>query len=347
MLTPGICITGVGHAVPERRVSSREIESDLNLPTGWIERRTGTRERRVLADDRAMSDLAVEAGRVAIDVARVEAADIPLLVLATSTPDHLLPPSAPLVAHRLKLGGGGVDVMGACTGFICALALAGSQVALSRRPALVIAANVLSRRVRPEDAATAALFADAAGAVVISPDNAGEEGRVRRAEGSAGRAGSSDPPGIFGAYFGSDGSKYDQIHIPAGGSREPMTVEAIEESRHLMEMDHGPAFFRSAVEAMARTGKEALTDAGLTAADVDWWIPHQANARLTRRAGIELGIPAERTIDIIANYGNSSAATIPLALSLAVQDGRVRRGDTLLLTAVGAGMLEAGLVLEW
>ena len=297
----------------------------MGLPDGWIERRTGIRNRPVLEDDRAMSDLAIAAGRAALEKGRVGASDIQLLLLASSTPDHLLPPTAPLVSHRLGLGGGGVDLMGACTGFLYALSLAAPHAC--RHPVLVIAANVLSRRVRPGDAATNALFADAAGAAILEPK-----------EGAR---------GIRGSYFGADGSKYEEIHIPAGGSREPMTAEAVKEHRHLMEMERGPAFFRSAVEAMIRSGRRALDAAGIGVEDVDWWIPHQANARLTRRSAEGLGIPEQRTIDIIAEYGNSSAATIPLALALANQDGRLRRGDTLLLTAVGAGLLEAGLVVQF
>lgn len=327
-------VAGVGHAVPDQRTTSADIERALGLEAGWIYRRTGIRERPVVEADEATSDLAVAAGQDALVDAGLAPEHIGLLLLATSTPDHLLPPSAPQVAHRLGLAAAGaVDVTGACAGFLYALSMADALGQTRGLTTLIIGANVLSYRVNPDDAATAALFGDGAGALVLAPDD------------TAGA--STGQTALRGLHLGADGSAYERIHIPAGGSRRPMTADAVAQDKHLMRMKRGQAVFRSAVEAMTRAGREALSDAGLAPDDIDWWVPHQANQRITDRTGEALGLPPTRTVSIIDRYGNSSAATIPLALSLAADDGRLQRGHRVLLTAVGAGTIEAGAVLRW
>ena len=321
-------IAAVGHAVPDLRVTGAELEVRLGLEAGWIERRTGIRELRHASPAEATSDLATRAGADAIGRAGKWSAPIGLLLLATSTPDHPLPPTAPLVAHQLGLPNcGAFDLAGACSGFLGALALAHSYCTMQRCSVLVVAANVLSRRVNPVDPMTAALFADGAGAMILGP--------------------SDDADALLSIHLDSHGDHYEHILIPAGGSRTPITVGAVQRGEHFMRMERGPALFRIAVRAMARAGEAALLKANLSADAIDWWVPHQANARIIREAGERLGIPAERTISIVAEYGNSSAASIPLALSLAVRDGRIRPGKTLLLTSAGAGMIEAGAVLRW
>jgi 3-oxoacyl-[acyl-carrier-protein] synthase-3 len=248
-------------------------------------------------------------------------------VLATSTPDHLLPPTAPLVAHRLSLENcGAIDVAGACSGFIYALVLASHWTDASNKASLVIGANILTRRVNQRDPATVALFSDGAGAVVIVP---------------------SQPTSLLGSYLGSDGSAYDAIGIVAGGTREPLTLENLNARENLMTMRRGAALFKQAVHAMADAGVAALKQAGLAVADIDWWIPHQANNRIIEDAGDKLGIPPERRINVVSQYGNSSAATIPVALASAVEHGQLKRGDKVLFTAAGAGLITAGAVLRW
>lgn len=327
MTPPAITIAGTGYAVPERRVPSSEIEADLGRPEGWIARRTGIERRPIAAEDEATSDLSITSARRALEAAGIDASELGLILLATSTPDHLLPPTAPLVAHQLGVRCGAVDVTGACSGFLYALSLAEPFCAAHRRPVLVIGTNVLSRRINPDDAATRALFADGSGAAVLTPGG--------------------ERSGPYGLYLGSDGAGYERIQIPAGGSREPFDETSAEENAHRIQMKRGPAFFRKAVDAMERTALRALDAAGTSPDEVDAWIPHQANRRITMEVGTRLGIPTERTVDIIGEYGNSSAATIPLALALAVEEGRIARDDTLLLTAVGAGMVEAGAVFSW
>jgi 3-oxoacyl-[acyl-carrier-protein] synthase-3 len=321
-------IVSVGHALPDRRVTSAELEQSLGLEPGWIERRTGIRERRYAAPTEATTDLAVRAARDALDRAGPLPAPVGLLLLATSTPDHLLPPSAPLVAHRLGLTGcGAIDLAGACTGFVTALALGHAYSRVQGCSVAVVAANVLSRRINPADPTTAALFADGAGAAVLAPH--------------------AGPDGLVAFHTDTRGDLYEQIVIPAGGSRVPLTAEAVTAGQHLMRLTRGPEVYREAVRALARSGAAALARAGLSADGVDWWVPHQANARLVRDAGERLGIPLERTVSVVETVGNTSAASIPIALALAARDGRLRHGQQVLLSAVGAGMTEAAAVIRW
>lgn len=320
-------VAGTGSFLPETHIGNAEIESRLGLDPGWIERRTGILSRPIAAKELATSDLALEAGVRALHTADMAAEEVGLLLLATSTPDHPLPPTAPLVAYRLGLAhAGAIDLAGACSGFLYALVLGSGYGQAMRKPVLVIAANVLSRRVNPRDPATVALFGDGAGAVVLVP---------------------ADEPHVEGFYLGSDGSTYDSICIPAGGTREPISAAAIEDNRHLMAIHRTAPLFRNASHQMAEAGKRALLMANLTVQEIDWWIPHQANLRLIRETGTLLGIPAERTVVVIDRSGNSSAATIPIALADAVAGNQIQRGQRLLLTAVGAGMTNAGIVLRW
>ncbi|HEY1190178.1 MAG TPA: beta-ketoacyl-ACP synthase 3 [Gemmata sp.] len=320
-------IVAVGHALPDRCVTSAELEQRLGLETGWIERRTGVRERRYAAPDEATSDLAVRAATDALTRAGALPVPVGVLLLATSTPDHLLPPTAPLVAHRLGLTAcGAIDLAGACTGFLTALALAHSYCAVQRCSVLIVGANVLSRRINPTDPATAAVFADGAGAAVLSP---------------------APDSGVLALHLGAAGEFYDQIQIPAGGSREPITADAVARGAHWMKMARGPELFREAVRGMVRAGEAALGKAELAPADVDWWVPHQANVRVIREAGARLGFGPDRTVSVVETVGNTSAASIPVALALAAGDGRIKPGQRLLLTAVGAGLTEGGAVIRW
>lgn len=322
-----IRVAGTGSSIPQKCTTNTEIEERLGLEAGWIERRTGILSRPIANDNVATSDLAIEAGERALRTACVQPSDVGLLLLATSTPDHLLPPTAPLVAHRLELfHAGAIDLTGACSGFLYALALGSSYGQAMQKPVLVIASNILSRRVDQFDPATVALFGDGAGAAVLVP---------------------SDRPQLLGVHLGADGSSYDSIRIPAGGTREPITADGILAGRHLVRMDRGTALFRNASQKMAEAGVQAMLQANVRAHEIDWWIPHQANFRLIRETGNILGISMEHTVMVIDRYANSSAATIPIALVEGVASGRIQRGNLLLLTAVGAGMTNAGAVLRW
>ena len=321
----GSTIAGFGHYAPERRVANAEIEERLGLEPGWILRRTGIEERRYAADGEALTDIAVPAAEMALTRAGLDRGAIALTLLATSTPDHLLPPSAPLLAHRLGLGNsGGIDLAGACAGFLYALTLADGFVRTHGAPVLVVAANILSRRINPEERGSGILFADAAGAVVVAP---------------ATRAGT----GVLGAKLAADGSGYGLIQIAAGGSRRPFAPDVpIEDS--LMTIADGQAVFSRAVDLMVASSREALAKAQLSISDIDYLIPHQANGRITAAIAQQLGVPAEKVASSIAEFGNSSAATIPLTLSLAAGEGRMARGQRLLMCAAGAGLTGGAVV---
>ena len=318
-------IVGFGRYAPERRVDNAELESRLHLEQGWIERRTGIRSRRYAADGEAVTDLAIKAGEAALATSGLTRSDVALTLLATSTPDHLLPPSAPLLAHRLGLiHSGAVDLAGACAGFIYALTLADGFVRTHGRPVLVVGANVLSRRINPEDRSSSVLFADAAGATVLAP--------------------SDDPAtGILGVDLASDGAHYDLIRVPAGGSRRPF-APGLPPTDLLMEMKHGPAVFAHAVEMMTTSSRRALAMAGLTGADVSRWVPHQANARIFEAVRRSLGVPAERVVSTVAEYGNSSAATIPFSMAAGADAAPYQPGERVLLTAAGAGLTGGAVV---
>lgn len=328
MAQRGVGIAGLGHYAPQRVVTSAALEDAMGLERGWIARRTGIVERRYARADEALSDIAAKAGCMALDAAErgvgLGRDAIRLLLLATSTPDHLLPPTAPLLAHRLGLSSaGGVDLAGACSGFLYALTLADGFVRTHRQPALVIAANILSRRINPEERASAVLFADAAGAMVLSPCE-------REA-------------GVRGVDLASSGADYGLIQIPAGGSRRPFAADVpVIDTR--MVLTDGKAVYQKAVAMMAGSARSALAQAGVSARDVAHFVPHQANARMieTLRAG--LGIATERTLSTVADFGNSSAATIPFTLSLKAPADGYRDGDVLLMTAAGAGLSGGAVV---
>lgn len=319
-------IAGVGHYVPDRRVENSEIEAQLGLDAGWIERRTGIRARRWAAPGEALTDLAAKAGAAALDDARIARSEVALTLLATSTPDHLLPPSAPLLAYRLGLTqSGAVDLAGACAGFLYALTLADGFVRASGRPVLVVAANILSRRINPRERASAVVFADGAGAVVLAPSSAADTG-------------------VLGVDLASDGSRYGLISIPSGGSRRPFE-EGMNREELLMSIADGKAVFSQAVRMMSDCALNAMENAKLSAADIDRFIPHQANVRIFEAVGAGIGVGPGRTVSTIAEFGNASAATIPLSLSIASKERPLMPGDKLLFSAAGAGMTGGAIVL--
>ena len=319
-------IAGFGHYVPDRRVENAEIEARFGLESGWIERRTGIRARRWAAPEEALTDLAVKAGEMALEEAGIARDDVALTLLATSTPDHLLPPSASLLAHQLNLSNSGaIDLAGACSGFLYALTLGDGFVRTQGKPVLIVAANILSRRINPEERGSAILFADSAGAVLLVPS-------------------SSSKTGILGVDLASDGSHYGLISIPAGGSRKPFTA-GMDPKELLMTMSHGKSVFSQAVRMMTRCSIRAMEQAGLTPANIDRFVPHQANVRLFEAVCKNIGLASSKTVRTIEEFGNSSAATIPLSLSLANRDRPFVSGERLLLSAAGAGLAGGSIVL--
>lgn len=320
----GTRISGMGHYVPDRLVTNHEIEARLGLEDGWIESRVGITSRYYADETQALTDLARPAAQMAL--AEAGNPDIAFLILATSTPDHLLPPSAPLLAHQLGLSCGASDLAGACAGFINALTLADSLVRVHGKSVVVVAANILSRRINPADPSTSALFADAAGAVVISP-----------AQGES---------GVIAADLVSDGTGYDLINIPAGGSRKPFSKE-LGADELFMHMPDGRGLFSKAVDTMVTSSARVMEKAGVTAADITHWAPHQANLRITAAVERRLGLDPARGLSSLKTFGNSSAATIPLTLSTAGRNRGLHSGDLVLMSAVGAGLSGGALLFRW
>ena len=324
----GVEIVSHGHYAPQRIVPNSEIEARLGLEAGWIKRRTGIEARRYVAEGEALSDIAVKAGEMALSRSDLSHDDVGLLLLATSTPDHLLPPSAPLVAHCLGLrNSGGIDMAGACAGFVYALTLADSFVRAQGTAVLVVAANILSRRINESDRANSVLFADAAGAVLLAPS-------------------ARNNAGVVGAHLASKGQHYDLITIPGGGSRKPF-AQVRDPQEVLMVMNDGKAVYAGAVAMMTESAEKALAKARLSATDVDHLIPHQANARMMNTIARQLDIPPERLRSTIGNFGNSSAATIPFTLSATAADRPYTQGDILLMTAAGAGLTGGAAIFRW
>ncbi len=325
MKNGGTEFTGFGFAAPERVVSNAEIEAQLDLEPGWIERRTGIRERRWANDGETLTDLAATAGRMALASSSTAPEDIALTLLATSTPDHLLPPSAPLLAHKLGLQNtGAIDITGACAGFLYALTFADSFARVHGKSVLIVAANILSRRINPTERASAILFADAAGAVIVSPT-------------------SRDEAGLQGASLVSEGAAYNLINIPAGGGAKPFSPDtAIEDTR--MTMTDGKAVFSKAVDMMAKTSATALEQAGQTPLDINHLIPHQANSRIMDAIRKKLDIAPEQVWSTVAEFGNSSAATIPFTLARLANDRGLERDQNVLMSAAGAGLMGGSLV---
>jgi 3-oxoacyl-[acyl-carrier-protein] synthase-3 len=325
MRAPASRLAGLGHAVPQRRVENAEIEQRLGLEPGWIERRTGIRARRWAEPAQTLTELAGQAAAMALESAGVARAEVGLTLLATSTPDHLLPPSAPLLTHRLRLSNSGaIDLTGACAGFLYALTLADGFVRTQGKAVLIVAANLLSRRINPAETASSILFADAAGAVLLAPSR-------------------SPASGVRSVDLASDGSQYDLISIPAGGSQRPF-VAGMDPSELRMTMSHGRALFAQAVRMMTECSARALRQAGLRAEEIDRFVPHQANLRILDAVCANLGISNHKMVQTLHEFGNSSAATIPLSLSLSHQERPLAPGERLLLTAAGAGLLGGSVV---
>lgn len=323
----GVEIAGFGHYAPDRIILNAEIEAQLGLEAGWIERRTGIRSRRWVEEGQALSDIAVPAAELALKRAAIERQKIALMLLATSTPDHLLPPSAPLVAHRLGLTrAGAIDMAGACAGFVYALTMADAFVRTHRAPVLVVAANILSRRINLKERASAILFADAAGAVVLAPSERADAG-------------------VIGCGFASDGGGYDLIKIPVGGSRQPF-CPGLDPSETLMSLADGRAVFQKAVAMMVDTSRAALAQAGLQISDIDHWIPHQANQRIIDAVRVRLGCSKEQGVYTVADYANSSAASIPFTLSKEAEARDYRSAQHVLFSAAGAGLTGGAVVFR-
>jgi 3-oxoacyl-[acyl-carrier-protein] synthase-3 len=324
-------IAGWGLAVPEGKLTNADLEArDIGTSDQWIMERTGIRERRMCAPDETTAGLAIAAGNAAIKSAGITPGDLSMVIVATCTPEQPIPETSSFVAEGLGVRCGAFDVGAACAGFSYGLVVAAGLVATGANgPILLVGAENLTRVVDPTERGTAILFGDGAGAAVIASSSGGPDG-----------------PGLLSWDMGSDGSAAHLIEITAGGSRQPTTAETVGSGAHWMRME-GSEVFRRAVRVVVESSNAALAKAGLSTADVDWFLPHQANARIVSAAASRLKIPAERCIVNIDRFGNTSAASIPIALAEAADDGRLSDGDIVLSCGFGAGMTWSSAVLRW
>ncbi len=323
----GVQIKSIGSSVPANVVTNEQLEARYGFEPGWIERRTGILERRIAGPYENTSDLAAEAARKAIENANVNAADIDLLIVGTFTPDFTCPSTACLVQDKLKLDAPAMDLQAACSGFMYALTTGAQYVATGNsRLALVIGADVNSRIVESTDQRTAPLFGDGAGAVLL------EAG--------------SQSQGLICYQLGADGAGGCLLDRPAGGTRNPLTPELIASGEHYLKMD-GRNVFKWAIQAVTETIQLVMQKAGIEVEDVALFVLHQANIRIIDHAMKELGIPSDKVFCNLDRVGNTSAASIPLALDEASREGRINRGDLVVMCGFGAGLSWGTGVFRW
>jgi 3-oxoacyl-[acyl-carrier-protein] synthase-3 len=326
--TPIVAIAGLGTAVPGRLVTNADFEKYLDTSDQWIVERTGIRQRYI-ADRETLTDLCETASKAALAGAGIGPKDLDAIVLGTISPDRRLPATACDLQARLgAVNATAFDLAAACPGWIYALAVAEGFIASGRaRTVLALGAEKLSTVTDMTDRSTAVLFGDGAGAAVVTP--ATGNGR-----------------GILSLVLGSDGRLADLLYIPAGGSTEPVSEKVVRERTHYIRMA-GREVFKAAVLAMARACDEALARAGVTADQIDLLVPHQANLRIIEATAKHAGIPMSKVMVNVDRYGNTSAASIPLALAQGVAEGRIEPGSLLLLVTFGAGFTWGSVVLRW
>ena len=325
VMTLPVAIAGLGAHLPARVVTNGDLAEVLDTSDEWIRSRTGIRERHYVAADEATSDLAAHAGKAALADAGLGVEDISAIIVATTTPDHTVPGTAPLVAARLGTEVAAFDLNAACSGFLYGLRVGSAMVATGEGPVLVIGAETLSRIVDHNDRSVAVLFGDGAGAAVLVPD-----------------AGASMGPFELGA----DGVEPSMLWTCAGGSRTPVDDAVLEAGTHFLTMRGGDVY-RNAVSRMTQAARGVLEQAQLGVDDIDLFVGHQANVRILDAVVARLGLDPARSHVTVDRHGNTSAASIPMALTDARDAGRLSPGDTVLLAAFGAGLTWAACVLTW
>lgn len=314
-------IAGTGSYLPEKILTNVELESMVDTSDEWIQTRTGITQRHIAADDQMASDLALAASRRALDAANLKAQDIDLIILATTTPDMIFPSTACILQEKLGITDGpAFDVQAVCSGFIYALATADMFVSSGKsKNALVVGTEIYSRIIDWKDRSTCVLFGDGAGAVVLSQ---------------------SEQPGILSSHLHANGGYSKILAAPgsiSGGKIQGTPFIAME----------GNTVFKFAVKALEEAAIESLAANNLQASDIDWFIPHQANIRIIKSTAHKLGIPMEKVVTTVDRHGNTSAASVPLALDLAVRDGRIQPDQYVLLEGVGGGFTWGSILLQW
>ena len=317
-------IGGTGRYLPERVLTNADIEKIVDTTDAWIRARTGIEERHIATDDEKTSDLCVQAAKIAMADAGVDPQDIDLIVIGTTSPDLLFPNVATIVQHKMGIPAcAAFSLETACSGFIYAISTADKFIrAGDTKCALVIGAEVISRLVDWKDRNTCVLFGDGAGAVILQP---------------------SEEQGIMSTHLGADGQYKDLLYYPVGVSNN-LAAAGVGDSRIMMA---GNEVFKVAVKTLASIAQTALDANNMTLDDVDWLIPHQANLRIIQAAAKRIGMPMEKVIQTVQIHGNTSAASVPLALDVGIRDGRIKRGQTLLLEAFGGGFTWGSVLLRY
>ncbi len=323
-------ITALGTYVPPRLLTNADLEKMVETNDKWIQERTGIRQRHLVDKGVATSDLACAAARNALAYRGIKPADVEAIIVGTVTPDMLFPATACLVQNKLGAPGAwGFDLSAACSGFVYALQCGAQLIATgSHKKVLAIGADVMSSIIDYTDRATCVIFGDGAGAVLLEP------------------AGDGEDLGLIDFLHEVDGSGGCSLNMPGGGSLHPATHETVDNKMHFVHQD-GAAVFKYAVRKMAEVSEKLLTRNGFTGADVAAFIPHQANLRIITATAERLNMPLERVIVNIGDYGNTTAGTIPLAMQTALEQGKLKKGDLVLLASVGAGFTVGATLLRW
>lgn len=322
-------ISAVGMYLPERVLTNKDLEQRVDTTDEWIRERTGIAERRIISDGQANSDLSVEAVQDALSRSDTRPEQIDLIIVATVTPDMMFPATACLIQDRIgAVNAWGFDLSGACSGFLYALA-AGAQFIQNgvHQRVLVVGTDVMSSIVDFEDRATCVLFGDGAGAALLEPAQ-------------------DEDSGILDFLLRSDGSGGQFLYMPAGGSRQPASLESVRNREHYVHQD-GRNVYKFAVKRMADVSADLLQRNGLTPGEIKLFVPHQANLRIIQSSVERLGLSPEQVLINIDRYANTTAATIPIGLTEAHRDGRIRKGDLVLLASFGAGFTWGSLLLRW
>ncbi|MFZ5966341.1 MAG: beta-ketoacyl-ACP synthase III [Bacillota bacterium] len=321
-------ILGIGSYMPEKVVTNADIVKTVDTTEEWIITRTGIQERRVADESIATSDLSTEAALRACKDANISPEEIDLIIVATLTPDMAFPSTACIVQKNIgAVNAAAFDLEAACSGFLYGITIGKQFIATGEyEKVLVIGGETMSKIVDWKDRNTCVLFGDGAGAVVLGPT---EEGH-----------------GILSTYLGADGEGGKFLYVPAGGSRQPISVRAIEESEHFIKMD-GSEVFKFAVRVMGKAALQAIEKAGLTADDIDYIVPHQANIRIIEAAAKKLKMPMDKVHVNLHKYGNTSAASVPVALDEAIKENKIKKGDHVVLVGFGGGLTWGATVIKW
>ena len=326
-------VMGCGSYLPERVVTNAELSERVNTSDDWIQTRTGIKQRHIAADGELTSDLALAAAKRALTHAKVDAEEVDLVVLATTTPDNTFPATATKVQHKLGMtNGAAFDVQAVCSGFVYGLAVADNFIKAGQAKTVVlIGAETFSRLLDWEDRGTCVLFGDGAGAIVLRAANGADQT-------PAAEVGHNRDRGVLSTHLHSDGSTNDLLYVDGG----PSSTQTVGHVRMI-----GREVFRNAVTNLADIAGETLDANGLTTDDVDWLVPHQANRRILDSTAKKLDMPQEKIVVTVERHANTSAASIPLALDEAVRDGRIQKGDLILMEAMGGGLTWGSGLVRW